>query len=916
VDAGSNNAPNNSGDNNDAGVNNVEPDVKDDPTEDIEEPPDGQVGDPCDTDDDCALGLCIQIADGRKLCTQYCGDEDDCPQEFDCTLIENSGADAVFLCAPEANQLCRPCRDDDECGGLSDLCVGYTTGSSFCGRDCSSSDCPEGFDCVQVDGANGASFQCVDQATQCCRPTNDGVEICDLLDNDCDGVTDEGFDLDNDTNHCGACGRACALPRASAQCAMGQCLVNTCEDGFYDINTDPNDGCEYECDERGAEECNERDDDCDGMIDEDFDLTRDVQNCGACDRECRVSSGVAACVDSACAVEQCEPGFADCDGDPAACETPTAFNPENCGACDYRCDRDWPGRINALGQCVGGECQRVACVSGYDDCNGFAEDGCETDLRTSTDHCLFCGNSCNFPNAIGQCSVQGCQFVACAPGYYDLDNDPDNGCEYRCGFYFDNGGELLASDEPDDTFTDTNCDGVDGDIERAVFVRQDGSDAYNGLSPGQAVASLERAFAILNDPIVGPNRDQVLLATGTYRYSAPVVLRSGASLYGGYTPNFAGRNDTQSSLQSSGETAVVADGLTAPVVLDRLSISVDNRTGESQPAVTLKVRNSGTHLWLRHTTVVAGRGGNGASGSNGNDGRNGDPGGDASGAGAGGGGFPGGGSGASGRSQGAGPGGSNGDANGSACGGGGGGGSGGDGLGCGDGDPRNGGNGGRGCDGGAGGDAGGGSGQGALQGLAWFPSRGGDGSPGGAGGGGGGAGAGGGEDCESCPCFGGCCFCIYCGTGRGGGGGGGGGGAGSAGTGGTGGGASIGLLVEGSMVTMEEATVRTLGGGSGGAGGRGGAGGGGAPGGSGANDSDNTTGEGGDGGPGGNGGRGGHGGGGGGGPSVGVWGVSGAAVVRLGDVAVDPGPGGLGGVSNASYGQNGIQEAFKDIEVR
>ena len=46
--------------------------------------------------------------------------------------------------------------------------------------------------------------------------------------------------------------------------------------------------------------CNDRDDDCDGMVDEDFDLGADSRHCGACANAC---TGAAACLDSRCANE-------------------------------------------------------------------------------------------------------------------------------------------------------------------------------------------------------------------------------------------------------------------------------------------------------------------------------------------------------------------------------------------------------------------------------------------------------------------------------------------------------------------------------------------------------------------------------------------------------------------------------------
>jgi hypothetical protein len=46
--------------------------------------------------------------------------------------------------------------------------------------------------------------------------SNGGVEICDEIDNDCDGVVDDGFDTQSSLEHCGACNQPCAFRNAGA----------------------------------------------------------------------------------------------------------------------------------------------------------------------------------------------------------------------------------------------------------------------------------------------------------------------------------------------------------------------------------------------------------------------------------------------------------------------------------------------------------------------------------------------------------------------------------------------------------------------------------------------------------------------------------------------------------------------------
>jgi len=71
-------------------------------------------------------------------------------------------------------------------------------------------------------------------------------EICDSLDNDCDGTSDEDFDLNNNPNNCGACGLVCSSTNVNTlSCTTGVCTP-FCNPGFGNCNDEQvfNDGCE------------------------------------------------------------------------------------------------------------------------------------------------------------------------------------------------------------------------------------------------------------------------------------------------------------------------------------------------------------------------------------------------------------------------------------------------------------------------------------------------------------------------------------------------------------------------------------------------------------------------------------------------------------------------------------------------
>jgi hypothetical protein len=98
-----------------------------------------------------------------------------------------------------------------------------------------------------------------------------------------------------------------------------------------------------------TETCNGLDDDCDGDVDNGFDLLNDVNNCGTCGHVCSLPNATAGCVNGQCTIVACDEGWADCDGNPAnGCERAIVDDNENCG-CGVNCE---PGGICQNGVCV------------------------------------------------------------------------------------------------------------------------------------------------------------------------------------------------------------------------------------------------------------------------------------------------------------------------------------------------------------------------------------------------------------------------------------------------------------------------------------------------------------------------------------------------------------------------------------
>ncbi|MDQ3176963.1 MAG: hypothetical protein M3Q72_05350, partial [Actinomycetota bacterium] len=106
----------------------------------------------------------------------------------------------------------------------------------------------------------------------------------------------------------------------------------------------------------------------------------------------------------------------------------TATHPDHCGACDVDC----AGAVGASGLCMAGTC-RVVCDPLEGDCDADLANGCETGLASNAANCGACGRSCAFANAVGGCSTGACSIASCETGYDDCDGALENGCEADLG---------------------------------------------------------------------------------------------------------------------------------------------------------------------------------------------------------------------------------------------------------------------------------------------------------------------------------------------------------------------------------------------------------------------------------------------------------------------------------------------------
>jgi hypothetical protein len=156
----------------------------------------------------------------------------------------------------------------ETCNGKDDNCDGNVDdGNPGGGQPCEDT-CPGG-KCVGE--CTPGVRECAGDGTYLCTPgKGPTIEVCDGKDNDCNGLADDGFDLQTDSQNCGVCGKSCDTPNAVGVCANGSCGGIACLPGFADIDGKGENGCEYACPQPipGVEVCDGIDNDCNGLTDD------------------------------------------------------------------------------------------------------------------------------------------------------------------------------------------------------------------------------------------------------------------------------------------------------------------------------------------------------------------------------------------------------------------------------------------------------------------------------------------------------------------------------------------------------------------------------------------------------------------------------------------------------------------------
>ena len=235
----------------------------------------------CSSVSDCnnASALCLPDPEEGTYCALPCETHGQCPDDYLCQPIQGSmycrpsdgycgtapagcrvtGCPDGQYCNTQTNRCedvpagglgyCEPCTTDADCGGAEDLCIPDSTGSTFCGVDCSG-DQPctmTNSYCMRV-SEDGSQKQCFPFSRTCpttngdCRQTGVCEEgmVCEEASGQCvpadcrtNTVCSEDTTCDQSTGYCVPedCRNGAACPTGtSCNASTGECVPNDCRE--------------------------------------------------------------------------------------------------------------------------------------------------------------------------------------------------------------------------------------------------------------------------------------------------------------------------------------------------------------------------------------------------------------------------------------------------------------------------------------------------------------------------------------------------------------------------------------------------------------------------------------------------------------------------------------------------------------